>query len=660
MWYDKTMSYTYIYDVVPFTVLPLHREPVLWYGGEERLPNGTVVRIPLFRRSVTGVVQRTRTSRITRGSTVRIRPITQVIHREYFTPSQCALIESVAALYYAPLGTVYAQAFVPPTARRASRAESQENITDAPTDSLAVSERAKEIFSHRAFSYHLLRDTGDKERLAVIATAAQHARTAQQTLLLLVPEILLATVRTQWLRTHGFRTACIHNKVAAGTLWHIWNGIRDGAYDVVIGTKKALFAPYTNLHGIIIDEEHAIGFKQWDRTPRMDARTVATFISKRHRVPLCALSTAPRITRTVPSPLGPPHTRSTITLVDMRAVYREALRRRNTRRPPRAALFAPETVTQIQETVKRGHQVIVFFHHKGKSAFSLCQQCGTLLVCPHCDRALVMTPQDTYECNHCTFHTDVFARCANCEGMQFRNIGYGTARIEQFLHRHVPDANITRIDGHSMRGTHAAQDALRALESADIIVGTQMALRPWHRTRCALVVIVDADALLSRPDVFADEHLYATIANAAAITHRHHGTVVVQTYKPDYYVFPLVRDGRYDAFRKHLLRARRMRSYPPYCRMIRLVIRHANEERCQTLACDVHRQLRDGSDDLSTPIRISDVYTPLIPKVRGLHHRQILIRIGRSDTTPIPSALHDILCTLPPRTIIDVDPISIV
>ncbi len=667
----NTGAKKYLCDVVPFAHIPLTREQFFWYSSKKSLQPGTLVRVPLFRRAVRGIVLACRDD-FTASGTVRLKAITEVLHNNYLSHKQIALATHIAETTFTSLGTVMMQFYTPPVTERPQPLPPTRSTKPLPRLTKTTTSLCADILAQQNYASLLLRDTPTTARDALYLNFIKKhlARSTDAQILLLLPEILLTEQTAKRLRAHFAHgeIRVIHNKIAKGALWSAYQDIRNGTARIIIGTKKALFQPFANLTLIILDEEHDPSFKQWDRAPRFDTRTVADTLAHMYNCPLVAVSAAPRITKTVPTPLGPTPLTLPITLLDMRAVHFERIKeaQKKKRKKPTPTLFAPALLAAITDALKRKKQTLLFFNHKGMSAFSLCSDCGALLACPDCDRALVLTAEGHYECFHCTFTTSIFPKCAQCDGMTFRNIGYGTSKIHTMLEKRFPTARIARIDGHTMRTTHAATDIITqcANREVDIIIGTQMALKDWRSEHLAVVGILDADALLSIPDISADERLFAFISNAAAaVTHKRTttGMVFVQTYRPDYHVLTHAQKGNYTAFRKDTLTDRKLLHYPPYWRMIKLIFQHRDAAKATALAQQWHDTITQHNTD--TPHwRISAVHTPLLAKRRGLHRQQILIRLknGTRSHAPIHTTLASLLSTLPSRTIIDIDPVNVV
>lgn len=663
----------YLCDIIPLAHLPLSRGASLWYESNEELSYGTLVRVPLFRRTVTGVVLSSKDD-FARAGGIALKSVAHIIAPAHFTMRQIALATHISETTFTPLGVVLESFLIPRVNERTAPAPADTELLPAPALTPITQQFSDDIIASLSTDkYWLLRDSATTARDALyISLIAQilSAKTNTQ-ILILLPEVLI-TVQTAARLSAYFPVdiiGVIHHKTAAGTLNRIRDGVRAGTTRIIIGTRKSLALPFDNLTLIITDEEHDMSFKQWDRAPRFDARNVARFMTRIYSCPLVAVSAAPRITHTLPLTIASEPSTNPVTIADMRA-EKEATARGNT-----PSIISEVLRNAIEQALASGEQVMLFINHKGTSAFSICSKCRTLLACPDCDRALIGVQSGHYECVHCSYSV-AHAVCADCQGVVFCNVGYGTQRIASLIARLFPTARIQRVDGHSLRRTHAAADITQEFSDGniDILIGTQMALKDWRVPTLTVVGIIDADALRAIPDIHADERLYAFIANAAAaVTHTEIGTVIVQTFHPNYPTLTDAVTRDYDTFRTRTLATRKMLHYPPDWRAVKIILQHRDDKRVARLADTLHATITASTtndDTAHETIIISSVHAPLLPKLRTYHRLQILIRLrnpdtdsisdDRADATPIPTWLATILRATPPHTTIDIDPVSLV
>ncbi|HHH12418.1 MAG TPA: primosomal protein N', partial [Candidatus Moranbacteria bacterium] len=500
----------FLLDIVPLTRLPLGRDQSLWYEHDEALPAGTPVRIPIGRREVFGVVLSSREDIRRRGG-IKLKKIIRVCRSGRFTAEQMALAAYLSDLTLTPLGTVWRQFYIPAVSERTPPKFPKKKLLLPPP----LSAHLKPIFREITASFSrgktfLLRDTPATARdgLFFHLTEKILSRPDGQVLVLL-PEVLSAVLTAKRFARHfpAEQTALIHNKVSVGALSRLREEISAGKIRLIIGTRKSVFLPFAKLSLIVIDEEHEIGFKNWDAAPRFDARDAARFLSRAHSCPLLAVSAAPRLTRRVPSPLAPPPASVPLEIIDMRPPYEPS---KKPKKRSRFEIISPALREALEEVLRENRQALLFVNRRGMSAFSVCTDCRALLACPNCDRALISVKEGHWECLHCDHKTSIFPRCPRCKGLFFRNIGYGTEKIQERLSKLFPQARLARVDGHSLRRVGAAEETAADFLSGktDILIGTQMALKDWRAPELALVGILDADALLSIPDIYADCRIF--------------------------------------------------------------------------------------------------------------------------------------------------------
>ena len=93
--------------------------------------------------------------------------------------------------------------------------------------------------------------------------------------IVLVPEISLTPQMVERFKGRfGNEVAVLHSRLSNGERYDEWRRIRRGGAKVAIGARSAVFAPFSRLGLIIIDEEHESSYKQ-EETPKYHARDVA-------------------------------------------------------------------------------------------------------------------------------------------------------------------------------------------------------------------------------------------------------------------------------------------------------------------------------------------------------------------------------------------------
>lgn len=489
--------------------------------------------------------------------------------------------------------------------------------------------------------------------------------------IVLVPEISLTP---QAIRRFGERfgdeLAVFHSKLSTGELYDQWFRVRRGEARLVLGSRSAIFAPVREPGLIVLDEEHEWSYKQADPVPRYHAREVALRLGELtgarvvlgsatpdvvtyHRAETGQIARAELKARVAPAAGGglTEGALPDVEVVDMREELRAGNR----------SMFSRALRQAVRQALAAGEQAILFVNRRGSARFVLCRDCGYLPLCPSCEVAMSLDQEASIHamlrCHHCGRTRRLEDRCPKCDSLRYRPFGVGTQRVEAEARAVFAGARVARWDSDTARGRDAHARMVAELEAGaiDIVVGTQLLAKGLDLPKLTTVGVVDADVGLSLPDYRAGERTFQLLSQVAGRAGRRDrpGQVVIQTYEPE--APPIVAAaahdyrGFYDAEVAH----RRRAGYPPFSRLVRLIYRHPNLEAGLEEASRVASELRVLRDaagraepDILGPTR------PFIPRVRGEHRWQILLR-GRRPAALVAEV------RLGERWAVDVDPGSL-
>ncbi|MFW5800401.1 MAG: replication restart helicase PriA, partial [Spirochaeta sp.] len=493
----------------------------------------------------------------------------------------------------------------------------------------------------------------------VFLQSAEHILSAGKGIIYLVPEIALTHQVAEMLRSRfGDTAAILHSRMTPSQRLSEWRRIRRGEARMVIGARSAVFAPVKNLGLIILDEEHEGAYKSSDR-PRYHARQVAM---KR-----CSAEQATLIMGSATPSVEAKHLMNTgglqclelpervsgggmpvIDIVDMR---REE-----------GALSRP-LLAEMQETLRKGKQIILFLNRRGFSHFFHCHSCGYEMQCPHCSVGLTLHKQrGRMVCHYCGYTAKPVDVCPECNSLDVGYSGFGTEHIEDEVRRHFPQASIDRLDTDSAGKKGAVERILNSFRDGhtDILLGTQMVAKGLNFPGLHLVGIVLADTGLHMPDFRAAERTFTLITQVAGRAGRYHpdGRVLIQTYQPENPVILQAAAGNVEGFYSSEIDVRRMTGFPPFSRMIRLVIRGKQQTAVYRAIEDLNARLRAAGrfpGDCMGPTECP------LGRIAGNFRYQILLR--SSDGAGMHKRLHEVLSgfTLPRglHLEVDVDPLQL-
>lgn len=410
---------------------------------------------------------------------------------------------------------------------------------------------------------------------------AEKALEQKKGVLVLVPEIALSTqLEALFRQRFGLRLAVWHSGLSCGTRYDQWRQILEGKREIVLGVRSAVFMPVARLGLIIVDEEHDTSYKQEDRL-RYHARDVALMRASMLGIPIVLGSATPSLQSVY-------HTRSnrymslslprrildrplpSLELVDMR---REKGKYRILSRPLQEAL---------SETVENRRQAILFLNRRGFSTFFLCRTCGNVIQCSHCSVSLTYhQKEDRLRCHYCGCEKEVPERCPSCDHPTLIPYGFGTERVEEEVRLLLPKARLVRIDRDTVSHSGQISELLNAVRyrQADVLVGTQMIAKGHDFPGVTLVGVINADTTLQIPDFRAGEATVQILLQVAGRAGRGElpGRVILQTYNPHHYTIQSALNMDYSGFCSKELASREQLQYPPYTRMLKMLITSPDE-----------------------------------------------------------------------------------
>ncbi|HUT93673.1 MAG TPA: primosomal protein N' [Thermoguttaceae bacterium] len=484
--------------------------------------------------------------------------------------------------------------------------------------------------------------------------------------IVLVPEISLTPQTVERFRSRFPRVAVLHSHLSDADRHRQWQRIADGQVQVIVGARSAVFAPATDLGLIILDEEHETSFKQ-EITPRYHARDVAFARARMEGIPLVLGSATPsleswhraqsgeyKLVRMPRRVLGRP----------MPAVGTLDLRGDAATRGFHGAISRQLHVA-VRAALAEGGQVILLLNRRGFSTHIQCPACGEVVRCPDCEIAL--THHRTEEialCHYCDYQVPSPTECPKCHFAGIRYGGLGTQRLEADVKRRFPDARCLRMDTDTMQGRGAHERALAAFRSGEvrILLGTQMIAKGLDFPNVTLVGVINADTALHLPDFRAAERTFQLVTQVAGRTGRGEkgGRVLVQTFNPEHPAIQAAVRHDYVAFARAEVPIRKTYSYPPFSRMIRLVIRGPAEKATAQFAAHVSELLRAALDRHRAQARVLGPAPCPFSKLRGKYRFQIQIQgpDGEKLRTCVREATAELKRPEEIQWIVDVDPLD--
>ena len=284
----------------------------------------------------------------------------------------------------------------------------------------------------------------------------------------------------------------------------------------------------------------------------------------------------------------------------------------------------------IEESLNDDKQVIIFQNRRGYSPYIECLNCGHVPNCPNCSVSLTYhLYSNELRCHYCGHHQQIPIVCEQCGTNELQTMKYGTEKLEETLRLMFRGTKIQRMDLDTTRSKRSYQQIIDAFEEheIDILVGTQMVSKGLDFHDVNLVGIFDTDRMMHFPDFRASERTFQLITQVSGRSGRREnpGKVVIQTNDPDNVLIRRITKHDYIGFYNKEITERRLFNYPPYVRLINVIIKHQVREECKRAAIMLEKDLRSKL----APKMLVGPQEALIPRIRNQYHWQLLIKVGK-------------------------------
>lgn len=515
--------------------------------------------------------------------------------------------------------------------------------TEEPSPTLSPAQSEALAAIHQQFETKatvLLYGITGSGKTAIYTQLIQEALQSGSQVLYLLPEIGLATQIVRRLKKmFGALMGVYHSKYATNERIEVWNSLLQGERSLIIGVRSALFLPFDNLSLIIVDEEHELAYKQFDAMPRYHARDAALMLAQYHQAKVLLGSATPAIETYYNAQTGKyglvklaerfgQTALPTIVLADVR---------RERRQKTLQGAFTSTLLHELQQALDQQEQIIIFQNRRGYAPYILCEHCAWVPTCQQCSVSLTYHQFNNYlVCHYCGYRTRVPPVCSICDSHQLKNIGFGTEKLEESLQQLFPDKHIQRMDLDTTRGKYSYERIIEALEqgSIDMLVGTQMITKGLDFSQVSLVGVLDVDRMLYFPDFRASERCFQLITQVSGRAGRRakQGRVIIQATNPTHPVLNDILQHNYEQMYCRELAERRRFFYPPYARLIRLTLQHADKDLVMEAATELASYLRGRLGAL-----LLGPQAPLIAKLKNQFRMDIWIKVKKDTEERLPA-----------------------
>ena len=455
--------------------------------------------------------------------------------------------------------------------------------------------------------------------------------------LYMLPEISLTPQMVFRLQSRfGKNVTVYHSKFSIHERTEVWNNVLNNSSKarVVVGTRSAIFLPFYQLGLIIIDEEHELSYKQFDPAPRYHARDSAIILSQIYGAKILLGSATPSIESSfnlMKAKFGGVQLNERYGNIELPEIVTIDLKLSYKKKEMNGA-FSQTLIDAIETTLANDKQVILFQNQRGYAPVMECLDCGHTPQCSQCDVTLTYhQPSNQLKCHYCGFTIAAPIQCHGCGGIHLQTKGLGTQQIQEQVESFFPGVKTARMDWDTTRGKWAFDKLINAFVEGDIkiLVGTQMVVKGLDFQNVHLVGVLNADHLLNFPDFRAHERTYQMLSQVSGRAGRKNirGKVLIQTYQPQHPIIQQVIRSDYEGMLDQQLEERIEYHYPPYYRLIKMVVKHRDVEKVRIASKWIFNVLNQSyKGEILGPV------FPPIARLRNRYHMQILIKIGKDQS----------------------------
>jgi primosomal protein N' (replication factor Y) (superfamily II helicase) len=674
-----SIHYTYIQVAIPLPVndpFTYKIDAALWNDSYK----GARILIPFTNRTIMGYcIERLDDEKIENPAKIK-EAISLIDRKPLLNAKMLSLTKKISEYYFCSWGEAIENSLpgllkqkkvpIEEVIKRKSKREKlpdvaiRETLILTPEQKRSL-ERIERLLEKETFERVLLFGVTGSGKTEIYIRAIKNVLARKKTAICLVPEIALTKHLESYFLSHfGEQLALFHSRMTPQEKFLIWKDIYEGKKSVVLGPRSALFAPLENIGIIIVDEEHENTYKQ-NETPRYHAREVAAMRAAGEQALLIYGGATPSIetmyeTRTANVSLIRLERRVVdrplpeVRVVDMKYEVRN----------DKISLISQFLKDLIEKKLEAKEGIILFLNRRGFATSITCYKCGTTVECPICRLPLTYhQAEKKLLCHYCAFTMNPPEQCPSCKNPKIHYGGLGTERIESYIAKLFPLARIERFDTDRVRKKGEHEKIIHDFyhKKIDILIGTQMITKGFDFPHVTLVGIINADTMLALPDFRSTERTFQLLTQVAGRAGRgdKKGIVVIQTFLPSHYAIQTAAKHDFISLYEQEIKRREELSYPPYSRLINIIIRGRDEnkvrEYAQSTKVVLENALKDWKLDMLGPAPLPFYH------LKGYFRWHIMLKGNNLSqlNNEIRAAFSTIKRSANCQIAIDVDPVNI-
>ena len=447
----------------------------------------------------------------------------------------------------------------------------------------AINKVTSEMFNDNKKPYMIHGVTGSG-KTEVYMEIIEYALNQGLDSIVLVPEISLTPQTiSRFKNRFGDIVGVFHSQLSEGEKHDVYKAIKLGKIRILIGARSALFAPFSSLGVVIIDEFHEGAYKS-EKNPKFNAIEVARYLVMKKNISLVLGSATPSIDEYYKAVNGDYELISIKNRANKNPLPKiEIVDMKNELSNGNKSILSNKLHLEIENAIRNNNQVILFLNRRGYANFVSCRSCGYVFQCENCDISLTYHKgKNLGRCHYCGYEKEIPKECPECGSHYVKPFGTGTQKIEEEIKNIFKDVKVLRMDKDTTSKKGSLEEILNKFRNkeADILIGTQMLSKGLDFENVTLVGILSADMILNFPDFKSAETTFQLITQVAGRAGRSEkeGKVVLQTYDTDHYSIRRAINYDYEGFFEDEIKIRKAFGYSPFNNMLSVVISGNNEK----------------------------------------------------------------------------------
>lgn len=627
----------YILYIIPIKKIPRPNPQILTYFSPQNVEQGGLVLITLRKNKILGIVAKCESAEKYKISIkqagYQLKKVDKIVKKEPFLGEiQLKFILWLANYYFASMGQTI-KLFIPSALLKGKKIET------AP-----VKRRRYRAIPAKKIKPILF---VAEQRLNHYINQINLALKNKKQILFLAPNLARLKIYDKYLVDAGIKTTQIHANLSPREQFEKWKNIGTGKPLVALGARSALFYPFNDLGLIIVDEEQNHEYKSWDQSPYYNARDAALKLAELAGAKIILGTPIPD----VESYWNAKQKKYQLRIDDKKENWqtkiidmKEEIKRGN------SSAIGKELRKTIEETIAQKGKIILLINRRGASTFILCRDCGYVAKCSECEAPLVYhLDSNALLCHHCVKKLTPPNLCPKCKSWRIKYLGGGTQKIIHEIKNLFPGASALRLDSDIAKKLSEQEKIWNDFIAKDnqILVATQLVLKfliapiaQYPMTNIQTTGIVNIDISLNMPDFRSGEKLFQIISKIRQFASPPY--FLIQTYHPENSTIKYAAKNDFESFYKEEIKNRKMFSYPPFSKIIKLTYRHKNPKKAEEEAKILYAKLNQflitnkpcpkpsDSDQNQEIITLLGPVPAFVPKIKNHYIWHIIIKLKNS------------------------------